>query len=232
VAFLRAILNLLFVATLAAIGVVWLNQHAPQHSPFAPLDLNGPIGLATGYKLARLAQDPAACVAAVQSSGLRATAVPDAEHGAFCGFKNVLAIEGGRTGFSPAPVRVTCPLAVSLYLWERGVVAPAAARHLGSAITRIDQAGSYACRRIYNRTAGRPSEHARANAIDVTGFRLADGRTVSLWRDWDNGTAAAAFLRDVRNGGCGLFRGVLGPDYNDAHRDHLHLDMGAYRVCR
>ncbi|WP_208534621.1 extensin family protein, partial [Pseudomonas aeruginosa] len=25
---------------------------------------------------------------------------------------------------------------------------------------------------------------------------------------------------------------VLGPDYNAAHRDHFHLDMGLWKVCR
>jgi len=36
----------------------------------------------------------------------------------------------------------------------------------------------------------------------------------------------------VRDGACRFFDVVLGPDYNDAHRDHFHLDMGAYRACR
>lgn len=25
---------------------------------------------------------------------------------------------------------------------------------------------------------------------------------------------------------------VLGPDYNAAHHDHFHLDMGLWQVCR
>ena len=27
------------------------------------------------------------------------------------------------------------------------------------------------------------------------------------------------------------FDAVLSPDYNAAHRDHLHLDRGRYRAC-
>jgi hypothetical protein len=36
----------------------------------------------------------------------------------------------------------------------------------------------------------------------------------------------------VRDGACLFFDGVLSPDYNAAHRDHLHLDRGRYRYCR
>ena len=49
--------------------------------------------------------------------------------------------------------------------------------------------------------------------------------------------AERRFLRRVRDGACGLFATVLSPDYNAAHRDHLHLDqadrgMGGWRSCR
>ena len=113
------------------------------------------------------------------------------------------------------------------------MVRPAAVRRFGVAVRRIENAGTYACRRIYGRASGPVSQHATANAIDVTGFRLADGRLVSVAGEWSRGDAAArAFLHDVHDGACRLFAGVLGPDYNSEHRDHFHLDMGPYRVCR
>jgi hypothetical protein len=55
---------------------------------------------------------------------------------------------------------------------------------------------------------------------------------VTLLRHWDAGGAEAAFLRSLRDGACGWFRAVLGPDYNAAHRDHFHFDMGPWRACR
>ena len=72
---------------------------------------------------------------------------------------------------------------------------------------------------------------------DVTGFRLADGGTVSVLRDWTGDPARAALLRDVRDGSCRLFSTTLSPDYNAAHADHLHLDQAARgavggRLCR
>ena len=57
-------------------------------------------------------------------------------------------------------------------------------------------------------------------------------------RDWDSADARkAAFLRDIRDGACGMFTTVLSPDYNAAHRDHFHLDqanrgMMGWRACR
>jgi hypothetical protein len=129
------------------------------------------------------------------------------------------------------PVRVSCPLAAALYVWEREVVQPAARELLGSEVTQIDHFGTFSCRRVYGREDGAYSQHAMANAIDVAGFRLADGRRITVVGDFRDDGAKGAFLRRVRDGSCDLMRGVLSPDYNAAHRDHLHLDMGPYGIC-
>jgi hypothetical protein len=100
----------------------------------------------------------------------------------------------------------------------------------------IDHFGSYSCRRIYGRDAGTWSEHATADAVDVAGFRLADGRRITVVGDWRREGAKAAFLHEVRDGACQLFATTLSPDYNAAHRDHLHLDQAdrtaGWRACR
>jgi hypothetical protein len=95
---------------------------------------------------------------------------------------------------------------------------------------------------VNNRDGARLSEHAKANAIDVSGFVLADGRVISVRSGWrtedsdasgdEDAEAEAAFLRDVHGGACGLFRGVIGPDGDAAHADHFHFDMGRWRFCR
>ncbi|QYU66996.1 extensin family protein [Leptolyngbya sp. 15MV] len=82
------------------------------------------------------------------------------------------------------------------------------------------------------KTASLRSEHATANAIDIAGFVLRDGRDLTLLRDWPRETEEAGFLRAARDGACRWFRAVLGPEYNAAHRDHFHLDMGRWRACR
>ena len=67
--------------------------------------------------------------------------------------------------------------------------------------------------------------------------RLADGTRISLLEDWPGSDARSLFLREVRDGACDLFATVLSPDYNEAHRDHLHLDQAqrgsfGWRGCR
>lgn len=93
-------------------------------------------------------------------------------------------------------------------------------------------AGSYAYRNINHRVGGRRSEHATANAIDVTGFVFSDGTRITLVQDWTGNSRRQAFLRDVRNGACRFFDAVLSPEFNEAHRDHFHFDMGRFRACR
>ena len=125
----------------------------------------------------------------------------------------------------------SCRLAGALYVWEREVLAPAAEAHLNTSVERIDQIGSFACRNVYNRNAGHLSEHASANALDITGFRLANGERVSVLADWGEDTGKGRFLDALVERSCPIFGGVLTPAYNRAHRDHLHLDMGRYRIC-
>ena len=67
---------------------------------------------------------------------------------------------------------------------------------------------------------------------DLQDLVLADGRRIRIVHDWSEGSDESRFLHDVRDGACSFFDGVLSPDYNAAHRDHLHLDRGSYRMCR
>ncbi len=203
----------------------------PEHLPYERLDLSRPLGLATGFQLAALGDDPLLCRGVLELSALRTRSIESRRTGAFCGFLNAIEVQTSTVPYSSA-VRVTCPVAAALYLWEREVVAPAAQRHFRSPLARIDHLGTYSCRRIGGEPTGRPSQHATANAIDIAGFRLANGRRVTLLDGWDGEPEERAFLREIRDDACGLFRAVLGPDYNAAHRDHFHLDMGPYGVCR
>ena len=203
-----------------------------EYVPFKPLDLERPIGLATGMQLAKLKSDPDQCLAILEASALEVRTIPDRKTGEFCGFSNAVQILQSTVPYS-GPVQVTCQMAAGLYLWEREVVAPAAQKHLGSRVVRLDHMGTYSCRRIGGGPTGRPSEHATANAIDIAGFRLEDGRRISVLGDWSDGSEAEkAFLRAVRDGACDLFRVVLSPEYNAAHRNHFHFDMGRFGVCR
>ena len=131
-----------------------------------------------------------------------------------------------------APFALSCQAAVSLALWEKHTLQPAALAHFGAQVARIEHYGSYACRNVYGSATGRRSRHATADALDVAGFVLANGRRIRVQRDWPKENQPARFLREVHRGACRFFDGVLSPDHNAAHADHLHLDRGPGRYCR
>lgn len=230
---------LIVLAALLLIGWAFL-QRSPQDLPWTPLDLAQPIGVATGSKLATLGGGGPRCRALLRSAGVRFRALPPRDDGPECGFDDAVRfLPGGAEPLTltPAGVGVACPVAAALLLWSRDIVQPAAEHRLHSPVATIEHLGSYNCRRIVGGEGHAWSEHARANAIDVASFRLADGRRVIVARDWRGSGERAAFLRDVRDGACRLFATVLSPDYNAAHRDHLHLDQArrgawGWRACR
>lgn len=126
---------------------------------------------------------------------------------------------------------VKCQTAKAFNAWTRFGVDRAARQILGSPLARIETMGSYACRNIFG--TSRRSAHATGNAIDVSGFVLADGRRITLKGDWSSGTKEEReFLRVVHRSACKRFGTVLGPEYNRAHEDHFHLEGTGARLCR
>lgn len=216
--------------------------------------------------------------------------------------------------FDP-PVQVNCRMVVALSAWSKSSLQPEAKARFKSEVVRIVGASGYSCRNIYNLPNARLSQHALANAIDIGGFGLANGRVVGVLKGWGltqrdvvaqakakaaaeakakaaaeakakskkddaakdakeakaipvkgeakatgarkaslspvdlaaatkaNGgadeaikkaappksTAEAQFLRAIHSGACGPFGTVLGPEANDPHRNHFHLDLIARR---
>jgi hypothetical protein len=229
---------LLLIAAAYLFGRDYVRKH-PQDVPWTALSLEDPIGRFTLRKIARLSNDPAQCRALLAEAGSGDEPAPPRLATAECGYADGMRLgrAPGEAAFAPAGVVTRCAVAASLVLWERQVLQPAAQRHFGAQVTAIDNAGSYSCRRLYGRAEGSFSEHASANAVDITGFRLSDGAAVSVLRDWGTPGAKGAFLADVRDGACDLFATVLGPDYNQAHADHLHFDQAArgqsgFGLCR
>ena len=130
---------------------------------------------------------------------------------------------------------VRCGEARAFAAWARNAVAPAAYQILGSELARIDSMGSYACRNVVgSATAGeRRSGHALANAIDIGGFVLRDGRRITILADWRSADPATRrFLATIHASACRRFGTVLSPDYNTAHANHLHLEDDRARFCR
>lgn len=227
-----------------------LNAFAPhQDLPWKPLNLDHPIGQATAAKVGdfeiprtaapeEIAGATEACMQVLREAGVQVERADDRNDGGFCQVRGAVRITGGMvTPLSPGGLTMQCPLAVRYVIWDRQVLQPAAREVFGSPVARVENFGSYSCRRIYGSTEvnDRPSEHARANALDVSALRLDDGRTVSVALDWDGqgpaGTDGERFLKRLRDGACRVFSTVLTPDYNAAHGDHLHLDGAPRPLC-
>lgn len=128
---------------------------------------------------------------------------------------------------------VTCPVADAFVAWARFGVDRAARQLLGSGLRSIETMGSYSCRNVGG--SGRRSAHASAAAVDIGAFVLEDGRRISVLGGWHGGSPAEReFLRVVHRSACKRFDTVLGPDYNSAHHDHLHVEgvIGGESYCR
>ena len=221
----------------------------PQDLPWKPLDLNHPVGQATGAKVADFEvpfSAPAeqvqgatdACIQTLRDAGVEVRRAEDRDDGGFCQVQGAVTIMGGAvTPLKPGGLTMQCPLAVRYVIWDRQVLRPAAQSIYGSEPVSVNNFGTYSCRRIYGSTevTDRPSEHARANALDIASVTLTNGRTVSVLADWDgqgpNGSEGSGLLKRLRDGACRVFATVLTPDYNDAHKDHLHLDGAARGLC-
>ena len=243
--------NLLWEAGLGLCAVfALLNLFAPaQDLPWKPLDLSHPIGQATASKVADfdIPQTAAAeeitavtdaCMQVLREAGVRVERAPDLDDGGFCVVRGAVRITGGAvTPLAPGNVVMQCPLAVRYVIWDRQVLQPAAKEIFGSPVVRVDNYGTYSCRRIYGKTGinDRLSEHARANALDFASVRLADGRTVSDEKDWRGdgpaGPDGQRFLKKLRDGACRVFSTVLTPDYNVEHHNHMHLDGAPRGLC-
>lgn len=210
----------------AAIGYFHLPRH---YNPFAPLHVADPLTPMTGFKLRRLRSNPEYCMAALTTAPLRTVPRPDAGN-ADCPLPDAVQVQSAAIPLSSSFL-ASCPLAVSYALWESQVLQPLAQQHLGQSVRRVTHLGSYACRNVRGGT--RQSEHASANAIDISAIALGDGRSISVERHWNDDGAAGAFLRALHQRSCDIFTMALGPAYDAAHHNHFHFGMGGrFGLCR
>jgi hypothetical protein len=199
-----------------------------------PLDLSRPGSWIVDWQLAEVGRDPDLCRRALSQAELEGSPTPDRVNGGGCGWANAVRMTGaGGARLVAGPL--TCGVAAALALWIAHEVQPVALQHLGVRVAAVEQLGTYACRNIRTDSGTDPeerSEHATANAIDIRGFVLADGRRITIKGHWGGDTAEGRFLLAAQRGTCRYFRVSLGPAYNAAHADHFHLDRGSVRYCR
>lgn len=184
---------------------------------------------------AQMRPDSRQCMARLGATQASFTPLPDEYYGAGCSTLDSVRLASLQSDYHELTLTnlgpVTCPLANTLAAWARYGVDRAARQILGSPLVRIETMGSYNCRNVAG--TDRRSGHATANAVDVSGFDLADGRRITVLDDWDGGSPAERqFLRVVHASACKRFGMVLGPDYNAAHRNHFHVEYKPGAFCR
>jgi hypothetical protein len=144
--------------------------------------------------------------------------------------ESVIGKEGQRITLAPAAT-LRCPMAESVVHWVRDEVAPTAL-DFGAALKSLFVDTSFECRSRNHVAGAKLSEHGHANAIDLRGFLLANGRTVVLTDDAVNKEARER----LRQTACTRFTTVLGPGSDGYHENHIHLDVverrGGYRICQ
>lgn len=201
------------------------------YNPFAPLELSDPPGWLTKFKLQRLTPEQCQTLLRQANEQKLISSQPVADSAGACPLTDVVRVRD----FGPVKLSssflASCPLALSSALFVGQQARPLTAQFMASQLTRIDHLGSFACRNIYHRPDARRSEHASAQALDISGFRLADGRHISVLRGWKQ-EESGPWLRALLGVSCHYYGNGLGPEYNAAHANHFHFGMRGYGLCR
>lgn len=231
----RIILRTLLAAL--ALGAIfaafWLGLVPQRYSPFAPISLEEPPSWFVDFRLAALRRDPALCQAVLREPHIAATPIPDSPIKDGCGWVNAFqlrAVGGAELGVD----KLTCEEAAALALWVEYEVQPLAMSTFGSRVIALEDMGAYSCRNMIGNSkwTNLRSQHALANAIDISGFKLADGRVITVAKSYKGSGPEAAFLHAAHERACKYFRVAIGPNFNAAHWNHIHLDRGVFVGCK
>jgi hypothetical protein len=179
---------------------------------------------------------PSACRLALTDEIAIAPSIPDIKGAGGCGGEDLVRLEAvvlpdkRRVSLKPAAV-LRCAMASAVADWIRTDMAPLALS-LGSPISELDNFNSFECRGRNRVVGARLSEHGRANALDLRGIKLANGRSISLI----DRNVPRETRESVLNSMCARFPTVLGPGSDWYHEDHIHIDLmerrNNYKICQ
>jgi hypothetical protein len=212
---------------------------APAAEPEAPTAEKPPAAPAKPVEQATPALPAApqlsACRTALTDEIAIAPSIPDIRGPGGCGGTDLVRLEAivlpdqHRVALTP-PATLRCGMATAIANWVRTDIAPMTQK-LGSEISGLDNFDSYECRGFNRIPGAHLSEHGRANALDVRGFKLADGRSIEL----TDRTQPRELRESVLHSVCARFVTVLGPGSDGYHEEHIHLDLmerqNKYRIC-
>jgi len=221
-------LTVMILSVACGVGYRYLPSY---YNPLAPLELSDPPNWLTQFKLKRLT--PVRCQTLLQQANEQKliTSQSVADSAGECPLTDVVRVRDFGVVKLSSSFLASCPLALRSALYVGQQAAPLTERLMMSQLTRIEHLGSYACRNIYHRPDARRSEHASAQALDISGFILADGRHVTVLRGWKQ-EESATWLQALLSTSCQYYGNGLGPDYNAAHANHFHLGIRGFGLCR
>jgi len=205
-----------------------------RYSPFFQLNLADPNAWFLGWRITQLKNDHQACKRVFKSPLVKAVPARNRPMKNGCGWANAFSVSS-IGGARISNVTLSCEQTAALSMWVAHAVQPEAKRIFGAKVTSISHVGGYNCRSIrggIGRYIEVKSEHSFANALDITSFRLSNGKRISVYSGWKKPGKQSEFLRNIHDQACDYFRVALGPDANKAHRDHFHLDRGWLVSCR
>jgi len=213
-----------FLCWLFLLGITACSQSAPPPPPVAP----PPVALDAN----------ALCLQDLTRMGVAFQSVQPftQPNNSGCGIDNPVKVTATLIPWN-RPAVLSCDLARTMVKFEQDVVLPLAQRQFGQGISQFQHAGTYDCRVQRNNStnggtkAGRLSEHAKGLAIDISGYKLADGTMLSVKGDWRGQGKKSLFLREMARSACSTFHVVLSPNYDKYHQDHVHVDLGQYSLC-
>jgi hypothetical protein len=170
--------------------------------------------------------DPETCATVLTGGKVVAEQLPIVRSGQ-CGIerplllKAIVLAEKRQIKLEP-PVALRCGLAAVIADWiieDATPIIDAAGRPLAA----LSGVGAYECRGRNGVAGAKLSEHASGNAFDIGGFKLADGRVITVQQLKDN----PAMFERMGASACARFSTVLGPGADAFHQSHIHLDLQA-----
>ena len=177
-----------------------------------------------------------ACRVALTEEIAIAPSIPPIRGPGACGGEDLVRLEAivlpdkHKVAVNP-PATLRCSMASAIADWVRTDVVSIAAG-LGSEPAALENLDSYECRGFNRIPGAHLSEHGRANALDVGGFKLVNGRAITL----TDRTVPRELREQVLHSVCARFMTVLGPDSDWYHEEHIHLDLmerrNNYKICQ
>ena len=141
---------------------------------------------------AEIAAAKTACDATLKDVAMDYQPLPPIQEG-ICGTPAPILVKS--IGSDPAvaidpPATMNCALAAGLAKWLEAKVQPEANAVLHTKVVKLRNATSYSCRNRYGGATTPLSEHALANAIDVSDFVFASGDHITVLDGWPRPAAS------------------------------------------